>query len=103
MIEGPHRYRTAHDHPYAALVAEVGTSTGNRTVGLAGTEVWAALQTVTRCVMVDLDANGNYAVRVMTGRRGGAWDDAVILLEGNVNDVVLTGYGQEAAASGSRG
>jgi hypothetical protein len=53
--------------------------------------------------MVDLDANGNYAVRVMTGRRGGAWDDAVILLEGNVNDVVLTGYGQEAAASGSRG
>jgi hypothetical protein len=90
MIEGPHRYRTAHDHPYAALVAEVG-STGTRTVGLAGTEVWAALQTITRCVMVDLDANGNYAVRVMTGRRGGAWDDSVTVLEGNVNDVVLIG------------
>jgi hypothetical protein len=92
MIEGPHRYRTTHDHPYAALVAEVG-NTETRTVGLAGTEVWAALQTVTRCLMVDLDAGGNYVVRVMTGRRGGAWDDSVTVLEGNVNDVVLTGSG----------
>jgi hypothetical protein len=91
MIDGSHRFRTAHDHPYAALVAEVGNA-GPRTVGLPGTrEVWAALQSATRCVMVELDTGGHYTVRVLTGRRGGTWDESLTVLEGNVNDVVLQG------------
>ena len=47
--------------------------------------------------MVDLDANGAYVVRLMTGRRGGAWEESVIVLEGNIDDVVLTGSGRTAA------
>jgi hypothetical protein len=96
MLEDPHQFRTTHDHPYAALVAEVGNDQ-ERNVGVAGTSVWAALQSVTRCLMVDLDAGGAYTVRLMTGRRGGAWEDSVTVLEGNVNDVVLTGTGRTPA------
>jgi len=96
MLEDPHQFRTTHDHPYAPLVAEVGNDE-ERNVGVAGTHVWAALQSVTRCLMVDLDANGAYVVRLMTGRRGGAWEESVIVLEGNIDDVVLTGSGRTAA------
>jgi len=96
MLEDPHQFSTTHDHPYAALVAEVGNDE-ERNVGVAGTHVWAALQSVTRCLMVDLDANGAYVVRLMTGRRGGAWEESVILLEGDIDDVVLTGSGRTAA------
>lgn len=90
MLAEPFQSRTTHDHPYAALVAEVGND-GERTVAVAGTHVWAALQTVTRCLMIDLDANGTYIVRLMTGRRGTAWDESVTVLEGNVDDVALKG------------
>jgi hypothetical protein len=89
MLEEPHRSRTTHDHPDTALVAEVGNGE-DRTVGVAGTHVWAALQTVTRCLMVDLDATGAYVVRVLTGRRGAAWEESV-------DDVVLTGSGRSPA------
>ena len=100
MLAEPHQSRTTHDHPDAALVAEIGND-DERTVAVAGAHVWAALQTVTRCVMVDLDENGAYIVRLMTGRRGTAWDESVTVLEGNVDDVVLTGSSRTPApASG---
>ena len=90
MLQDPHQFRTSHDHPYAPLVAEIGNDQ-ERSLGVAGSQVWAALQTVTRCLMVDLDADGRYTVRLMTGRRGGVWEKSVTVLEGNVEDVVLSG------------
>jgi len=91
MVGGSHQFHTAQDHPYAALVAEVGNA-GPRTVGLPGTrEVWAALQSPTRCIAVELASDGHYTVRVLGGRRGATWDEGVTVLEGYVNDVHLQG------------